>query len=134
MNIYLTRSAEQDLLDGYGFYERQAPGVGTYFLDSLFADIDSLVLYAGIPPNPMVGFTEHWPSGFLMRCTTKWTGNWSLLSRFLTAAGTRSSSEIRLSKDNKMLLIQPFRGSTLKKMSPAHFLLEVVNTTSLRVV
>ena len=35
-----------------GFYERQAPGVGTYFLDSLFADIDSLVLYAGIPPKP----------------------------------------------------------------------------------
>jgi plasmid stabilization system protein ParE len=51
MNILLTRSAEQDLLDGHGFYERQAPGVGTYFLDSLFADIDSLVLYAGIHPK-----------------------------------------------------------------------------------
>jgi plasmid stabilization system protein ParE len=52
MNIFLTRSAEQDLLDGYGFYEQQAAGVGTYFLDSLFADIDSLVLYAGIHPKP----------------------------------------------------------------------------------
>jgi plasmid stabilization system protein ParE len=52
MNIFLTRSAEQDLLYGYRFYERQAPGVGTYFLDSLFADIDSLVLYAGIHPKP----------------------------------------------------------------------------------
>lgn len=52
MKIFLTHSAEQDLLDGYGFYERQAPGVGTYFLDSLFADIDSLVLYAGIHPKP----------------------------------------------------------------------------------
>jgi hypothetical protein len=29
-------------------YEEQSPGLGTYFLDSLFADIDSLILYAGI--------------------------------------------------------------------------------------
>lgn len=52
MKIYLTRAAEQDLLDGHAFYERQAAGVGTYFLDSLFADIDALVLYAGIHPQP----------------------------------------------------------------------------------
>lgn len=52
MKIFLTRSAEQDLLDGYSFYERQESGVGTYFLDSLFADIDSLVLYAGIHSKP----------------------------------------------------------------------------------
>lgn len=30
------------------FYEKQGSGVGEYFFDSLFADIDSLVLYAGI--------------------------------------------------------------------------------------
>jgi plasmid stabilization system protein ParE len=52
MKILLTRSAERDLHDGYAFYERQAQGVGTYFLDSLFADIDSLVLYAGIHTKP----------------------------------------------------------------------------------
>lgn len=52
MQIFLTHSAERDLLDGHAFYERQAVGVGTYFLDSLFADIDSLVLYAGIHPKP----------------------------------------------------------------------------------
>ncbi len=52
MEIRLTRSAERDLLDGHAFYERQAPGVGTYFLDSLFSDIDALVLYGGIHPKP----------------------------------------------------------------------------------
>lgn len=52
MKIRLTRSAERDLLDGHAFYERQAAGVGTYFLDSLFSDIDSLVLYGGIHPKP----------------------------------------------------------------------------------
>ena len=31
-----------------GFYERQQEGLGGYFLESLFSDIDSLRLYAGI--------------------------------------------------------------------------------------
>lgn len=52
MNLLLSLSAEQDLLAGHDFYEKQATGVCTYFLDSLFADIDSLVLYAGIHPKP----------------------------------------------------------------------------------
>ena len=41
-------SAFHDLADGRDFYERQGPGLGDYFLDSLFSDIDSLTLYAGI--------------------------------------------------------------------------------------
>jgi len=36
------------LVTGYHFYEDQSPGLGSYFLDSLFADIDSLLLYAGV--------------------------------------------------------------------------------------
>ena len=48
MNVRILRAAEQDLRDGYSFYERQRFGLGTYFLDSLFSDIDSLQLYAGI--------------------------------------------------------------------------------------
>ena len=46
MKIRLLTSAYHDLAAGRDFYEQQ--GVGGYFLDSLFADIDSLVLYAGI--------------------------------------------------------------------------------------
>jgi hypothetical protein len=37
-----------DLADGRSFYEQQNPGVGDYFLDSLFTDIDPLTLYGGI--------------------------------------------------------------------------------------
>lgn len=48
MEILLTDEARQDLFDGHDFYERQAPGLGSYFLDSLFSDIDSLHLFAGI--------------------------------------------------------------------------------------
>lgn len=48
MKIRILASALMDLEEGRDFYDRQAPGVGDYFQDCLFADIDSLVLYAGI--------------------------------------------------------------------------------------
>lgn len=48
MKIRILDSALEDLDCGRVFYERQGDGLGTYFLDSLFAEIDSLVLYAGI--------------------------------------------------------------------------------------
>jgi plasmid stabilization system protein ParE len=52
MQVRITRAAETDLLEGYAFYERQQAGIGDYFLDSLFADIDALALFAGIHPKP----------------------------------------------------------------------------------
>jgi len=48
MRIEILDEAEQDLLDGFAFYKRQADGLGDYFLDSIFSDIESLRLYAGI--------------------------------------------------------------------------------------
>jgi len=48
MNIVITESAADDLADGYIFYEKQFPGLGSYFETSIFADLRSLVLYAGI--------------------------------------------------------------------------------------
>ena len=48
MKIQILASAVNDLADGRRFYERQSAGLGEYFLDSLFSDIDSLALYAGI--------------------------------------------------------------------------------------
>ncbi|PIV15349.1 MAG: hypothetical protein COS43_02835 [Gallionellales bacterium CG03_land_8_20_14_0_80_55_15] len=48
MKIRILNSASQDLIDGYHFYEKQQRGLGNYFLDSLFSDIDSLLLYAGM--------------------------------------------------------------------------------------
>ncbi len=46
--IKISAEAVQDLIEGFKFYEGQSEGIGEYFLDTLFADIDSLVLYAGI--------------------------------------------------------------------------------------
>ena len=44
MKIRLLSSAVEDLYEGRLFYERQGEGLGEYFFDSLFSDIDSLTL------------------------------------------------------------------------------------------
>ena len=46
--LRLLPEAERDLEIGADFYESQQPGVGTFFNDSLSADIESLRIYAGI--------------------------------------------------------------------------------------
>ena len=48
MRIEVLSEAENELLSGAKFYERRGAGLGAYFLDSLYSDIDSLLLYAGI--------------------------------------------------------------------------------------
>ena len=48
MRLRILSSAVEDLRAGRLFYERQGEGLGAYCFDSLFSDIDSLVLYAGI--------------------------------------------------------------------------------------
>lgn len=48
MRIKILESATQDLMHGFKFYEQQEMNLGSYFLDSLFSDIDSLLIFAGI--------------------------------------------------------------------------------------
>ena len=50
LNIRILHGAEADLAQGARFYESQAPGLGTYFLDSLFSDIDALAYFGRIHP------------------------------------------------------------------------------------
>lgn len=50
MKIRILESARQDLVDGFYFYEKQASGIGTYFLNSIYQDIDSLIDNARIHP------------------------------------------------------------------------------------
>jgi hypothetical protein len=55
MRIEIVSEAENDLLAGANFYNRRGAGLGEYFLDSLYSDIDSLLLYAGVH-REMFGF------------------------------------------------------------------------------
>lgn len=50
MRIEILDEAQEDLIQGFRFYEAQEAGLGSYFLDSLFSDIDSLLVFAGIHP------------------------------------------------------------------------------------
>jgi len=50
MKIEILSQAEGDLISGHRFYEKQSPGLGSYFFNSLLSDIDSLRLYGGIHP------------------------------------------------------------------------------------
>lgn len=48
MKLRILTSAVNDLAAGREFYDRQGEGLGDYFFDSVFADVDSLSLYGGI--------------------------------------------------------------------------------------
>ncbi len=56
MHLRIAGSAEEDLINGFQFYEHQQAGLGEYFLDSLSADIDALILFAGVHPKPFGRF------------------------------------------------------------------------------
>lgn len=48
MLVRILDEARKDLEQGASFHEAQLPGLGAYFLDSLFSDVDSLLIYAGV--------------------------------------------------------------------------------------
>jgi plasmid stabilization system protein ParE len=47
MRIKLNPSAKKDLIDGFHFYEKQQRSIGQYFLDSIYSDLESLVITHG---------------------------------------------------------------------------------------
>jgi hypothetical protein len=48
VRVKIVDAAERDLENGYRFYESQSAGLGSYFLDSLYSDIDSLSYFGRI--------------------------------------------------------------------------------------
>jgi plasmid stabilization system protein ParE len=48
MKIEILDQAEDDLIEGFRFYEAQQAGLGLYFLTNLYEDIESLRLHGGI--------------------------------------------------------------------------------------
>ena len=51
MKLRILDLAEADLVSGFNFYERPPNGIGNYFMETLYSDIESLHLYAGIHPK-----------------------------------------------------------------------------------
>jgi len=48
VRIEILPEARDDLIVGFRFYERQAPGLGSYFRESILGDIDALAVYGGV--------------------------------------------------------------------------------------
>ena len=48
MRVKILDTAEEDLVEGYWFYERQQPGLGAYFRSSIYADLHALEKTAGV--------------------------------------------------------------------------------------
>jgi len=47
-DVVVLKEVADDLTDGKAFYDQREAGVGDYFWDSLLAELESLIIYAGI--------------------------------------------------------------------------------------
>jgi hypothetical protein len=56
MTIRMLEQAGRDVIKGFHFYERQATGLGKYFLNSIYSDIDPPLIYHGIHPIKFDGY------------------------------------------------------------------------------
>jgi hypothetical protein len=54
VRIEILPEARDDLIAGFRFYERQAPGLGSYFRESILTDVDTLATHGGVPALPSV--------------------------------------------------------------------------------
>jgi hypothetical protein len=92
VRIEILDDAQEDLIEGFRFYEKRENGVGAYFLDCLFSDIDSLVLFAGIH-QIVYGYHRSLSKRFLSPFTmTSWT-IWFVCTPYWIAVGIRRGSE-----------------------------------------
>lgn len=48
MKVEILPSALEDLAEGFSYYQIKEEGLGEYFLDALYSDMDSLHFYGGI--------------------------------------------------------------------------------------
>lgn len=52
MKLQILPQARDDLIEGFHFYEDKEEGLGDYFLNCLYSDIEGVKIFAGIHPKP----------------------------------------------------------------------------------
>ncbi len=70
MKLEILDLAKEDLIKGYRFHEIQESGLRSYFLDTLYSDIDSLRIYSGIHRKAYNNLHRACRSVFRSRYTT----------------------------------------------------------------
>jgi hypothetical protein len=48
VRIEILPEAQEDLIAGFRFYEHQAPGLDSYFRESILSDVDALTVVGGV--------------------------------------------------------------------------------------
>ena len=56
MKLKILDFAQNDLVEGFRFYDAKEEGLGNYFLSVLFSDIESLKVFGGIHQKVYKGF------------------------------------------------------------------------------
>lgn len=70
MKIQILDIALFDIQDGQQFYELQQEGLGAYFLDSLFSDIDALMIYMAAFTSNHLDIIARFQNDFPTQSTT----------------------------------------------------------------
>ena len=92
MRIQILDRAERDLIEGSHFYESQGVGLGSYFLTNLYADIESLHIYAGIHSKPYKSYYRLLSVDSLSQFSTRLARTPFSSMRFWIAAAIRRGS------------------------------------------
>jgi hypothetical protein len=61
VTVEILDKAEDDLVHGFQFYETQQRGLGSYFLESLLADMESLQIHGGVYRNYHRALAKRFP-------------------------------------------------------------------------
>jgi hypothetical protein len=56
MKLKILDLAQNDLVEGFRYYDAKEEGLGNYFLSTLFSDVESLKVSGGIHPKVYKGF------------------------------------------------------------------------------
>ncbi len=92
MRVQILDMAEEDLVEGYWFYEAQEPGLGAYFRDSIYADLYALEKRQAFIASFTKTITGRSPPCFHSRCTTRFRGRQRLPERSSIAGETLHGS------------------------------------------
>ena len=90
MRIEILNLAIEDLTQGFRFYESQSKGLGDYFIDSIFSDIESLQLYAGMEIKRKACLRL----SILRRQNSYMTEHWSYSNGFARGSGKQDHSGV----------------------------------------
>lgn len=103
-DVYILEEAVDDLNEGRSFYDVQKTGVGDYFWDCLIADIESLIIYAGVHRRKLgfyQMFAKRFPMPFTMKLLKKLR---HLILLFLLYSGARMAGKISLTGRDEILI------------------------------